>query len=139
MGNEAGDLGGTHAGIDKDLLGGLDHGGDGVLVGLTAVHPDGDGILCGGRSTGRMGAAAAGDVEDLGQCPVAAHAGSHDSAGSLAVAEDGGAGTVPEENASIAVLPVDDGGKLVCTDDQNRVGRSGRDVGARRLDSEQES
>lgn len=137
--DEAGNFGGRHAGVDEDLLGGLDHGGHGVLVGLAAVHADGDGVLGRGGASGRMCAATAGDVEDVGESAVASHAGGHDAARSLAMAQDGCSGAVTEENAGIAVLPVDDGGKLVGSDDQNGLRRSRGDVVAGSLHSEKES
>ena len=139
MRDKASDLGRGDSGIDKNLLGGLDHGGDSMLVGLAAVHADGDRVLGRGGGVRRVGTSAAGDVEDVGKGAVTSHAGRHDSLGSFAVPEDGGSGSVAEEDAGVPIRPVDDAGELISADHEDGPVGPGGDVLARSLDPEEES
>ena len=79
-----------------------------MLVGLAAVHPHGGGILRVGGGFRGVGAASSWNIEDLGQLTIAPHTGGENATRSLAMTEDGGSGTVPEEDAGVPVGPVDD-------------------------------
>ena len=69
----------------------------------------------------RKGASPAGHMQNVAEVAVAPHKRGDDSVGTGAPPKNCRAGAVAEQNAGVAVCPVDDGAQLVRTDHQNCI------------------
>ena len=70
----------------------------------------------------RKGTSPAGHMQNVAEVAVASHIPGDDSVGTCSPPKDRRAGFIAEDNACVAVFPVDDGAELVRTDHQNRIG-----------------
>ena len=127
VGDDAGDVFDGQAGVGEGPITGIEHGGDGVFVSFFAVHLDAVQALIGVVFGDGKAGGAAGNPEDIGETAIATHVGGNDAFAGVAVLENCGPRAIAEEDAGVAIGPVDNAGKSFCANDEDGVMGSGGD------------
>ena len=111
----------------QGFLGGDLHGLDGIFEGLFAFHPQivqsrGHGVGCRGTAT-----AATGHEEQIGLFAIGTHDGRQEAVAVRAILQDSGAPAIAEQDAGVAIFPIDDRGQFFGTDHEHGVVGAGHD------------
>ncbi len=127
MRDDTADLANGQTATIESLRGSGHHGIDGVLKGFLAVHPQEMHAFLEAFQRSWASTPAAGHVEERRLGAVGSETRGQESVSRWAVLDDGGTGTIAEEHACVAILPVDDARHFLGPDNENGVVGMGLD------------
>lgn len=128
MGNDASDVLRLKPGAGDDRFCGIFHASDSMLKDFLAKHGERGEVFIGIFWCDGLSRATAGDVEEMRERAIRAEVHGEDATFSrLGGAQHGGSGAIAEENASAAVIPIDESREFFRADDEGVFDRAAAD------------